>query len=209
MAIPAYKFSGKDMTSELYLPLLDSVTQLKGIQSATLMTEVPLGKTFLLTYSFQVEGKAAADIRKRELKSQLRIVGPNAPKEGTWSSRRFRCSARQHLMAYLEPGRLAALGRFGHRFGFGVSFKPAPSLFLVWCASARPVEALRNQQNVPQAALRKGVFRPLRPFAASSNLRLLSFGVVTPLVHSSLQPVCSTRLGIGPSFTDFTEIFGM
>jgi predicted permease len=80
MAIPAYKFSGKDMTSELYLPLLDSVTQLKGVQSATLMTEVPLGKTFRLNFSFQVEGKAAADIRKRELRSQLRVVGPNAQK---------------------------------------------------------------------------------------------------------------------------------
>jgi ABC-type antimicrobial peptide transport system permease subunit len=54
------------------------VMQLKGVQSATLMTEVPLGKTFRLNFSFQVKGKAASDIRKRELKCQLRVVGPNA-----------------------------------------------------------------------------------------------------------------------------------
>jgi predicted permease len=95
MAIPAFKFSGKDMTSELYLPLLDSVTQLRGVQSATLMTEVPLGKTFRLNFSFQVKGKAAADIRKRELKSQLRVVGPNAQKVfgfKMWKGRYFDAS---------------------------------------------------------------------------------------------------------------------
>jgi hypothetical protein len=32
---------------------------------------------------------------------------------------------------------------------------------------------------------------------------------LTLVHHSSLQPVCSTSLGIGPSFTDFTGIFGM
>ena len=80
MAIPAYKFSGKDMTSKLYLPLLDGVTRVKGVESATLMTEVPLGKTFRLNFSLRVEGKTAADIRKRELASQLRVVGPSAQK---------------------------------------------------------------------------------------------------------------------------------
>jgi len=80
MAIPAFKFNGKNMTTELYEPLLERVKQIPGIQSATLMTQVPLGKTFRINFSFQVEGKGASDLRKKELKAQLRVVGLDTQK---------------------------------------------------------------------------------------------------------------------------------
>ncbi len=80
MSIPAYKFAGRDMAAEFYQPLLERVQHLPGVQSATLMTEVPLGKTFRITYTFSVEGKSAADVRRRDMRSQLRVVGPETQK---------------------------------------------------------------------------------------------------------------------------------
>ena len=46
LAIPGYKFTGKDMTTDFYEPLLERVQHLPGVQAAGLITEVPLGKTF-------------------------------------------------------------------------------------------------------------------------------------------------------------------
>jgi predicted permease len=76
MTIPAYKFAGLDMTTTLYQPLLERVQHLPGVESAALMTEVPLGKTFQMIFSFDTEGNSAADIRKHELRAQFRAVSP-------------------------------------------------------------------------------------------------------------------------------------
>ena len=46
LQIPGYKFAGQNMTNNLYLPLLERVKHLPGVQAAGLMTEVPLGGTF-------------------------------------------------------------------------------------------------------------------------------------------------------------------
>ncbi len=46
LQIPGYKFAGQNMTSNLYLPMLERVKHLPGVQSAGLVSEVPLGKTF-------------------------------------------------------------------------------------------------------------------------------------------------------------------
>ena len=80
MAIPAYKFAGRDMTTELYQPLVERVQHLPGVQSAALMTEVPLGNTFQMIFSFDVPGSSAADIRTRDLRAQFRAVGPEMQK---------------------------------------------------------------------------------------------------------------------------------
>lgn len=80
MSIPAYKFAGRDMTAELYQPLLERVQHLPGVQSATLMTEVPLGKTFQMIFTFSTEGKSVADLRRREMQSRFRAVGPDMQK---------------------------------------------------------------------------------------------------------------------------------
>ncbi|MEO8736084.1 MAG: ABC transporter permease [Edaphobacter sp.] len=80
MTIPAYKFEGRDMRTELYEPLVERVKHLPGVQSAALMTEVPLGKTFQMTFSFGVSGKSAAEVRRRDLRAQFRAVGPETQK---------------------------------------------------------------------------------------------------------------------------------
>jgi predicted permease len=76
MTIPSYKFAGRNMTTELYQPLVDRVNHMPGVQSASLMTEVPLGNTFNMIFTFDAKGNSAADVRRRNLASQFRAVGP-------------------------------------------------------------------------------------------------------------------------------------
>jgi predicted permease len=76
MAIPAYRFAGQNMTTELYQPLVDRANRLPGVQSASLMTAVPLGTTFKMQFTFSAAGNSAADIRRRDMVSQFRAVGP-------------------------------------------------------------------------------------------------------------------------------------
>jgi predicted permease len=76
MAIPAYKFAGKNMTTELYQPLVDRANHMPGVHGASLMTEVPLGNTFKIQFTFGVDGNSAAEVRQRDLIAQFRAVGP-------------------------------------------------------------------------------------------------------------------------------------
>jgi predicted permease len=76
MTIPAYRFSGQNMTTELYQPLVDRANRIPGVQSASLMTAVPLGTTFKMQFTFSAQGNSAADIRRRDMVSQFRAVGP-------------------------------------------------------------------------------------------------------------------------------------
>jgi predicted permease len=76
MTIPGYKFAGQNMTTELYQPLVDRVNHMPGVQSASLLTEVPLGNTFSMIFTFDARGNSAADVRRRDLTSQFRAVGP-------------------------------------------------------------------------------------------------------------------------------------
>src|SRR5260370_30997800 len=76
MRIPAYRFEGQDMRTQLFQPLVDRARHLPGVQSAVLTTEVPLGKTFTMIFSFGVSGNSAADVRRRDLRAQFRAVGP-------------------------------------------------------------------------------------------------------------------------------------
>ena len=68
LKIPAYRFKGLDMGTQLYQPLLQRVRDLPGVENATLLTEVPLGKTYSISFSFS----------DRNLHAQLRAVGPEA-----------------------------------------------------------------------------------------------------------------------------------
>jgi predicted permease len=76
MTIPSYKYAGRDMTTALYQPLVDRVKHLPGVESATLLTEVPLGKTFSMIFSFDTSGNSSSAIRKRAPWAQFRAVGP-------------------------------------------------------------------------------------------------------------------------------------
>jgi predicted permease len=68
LKIPAYRFKGLDMGTQLYQPLLQRVRNLPGVENATLLTEVPLGKTYSISFSFS----------DRNLHAHLRAVGPEA-----------------------------------------------------------------------------------------------------------------------------------
>jgi predicted permease len=76
MTIPSYRFSGRDMTTDFYQPLIDRVKRLPGVQSAALMTEVPLGHTFSMIFTMRPAGHTAVDLQRREMKTQFRAVGP-------------------------------------------------------------------------------------------------------------------------------------
>jgi predicted permease len=76
MAIPAYRFAGQDITTQLYQPLVDRANRIPGVQSASLMTAVPLGTTFKMQFTFGVAGNSAAEVRRRDLVAQFRAVGP-------------------------------------------------------------------------------------------------------------------------------------
>ena len=76
MTIPAYKFAGQNMTTELYQPMVDRVNHMPGVQAAALMNAAPLENTFKMQFTFGVAGNSAADVRRRDLVAQFRAVGP-------------------------------------------------------------------------------------------------------------------------------------
>jgi predicted permease len=76
MTIPAYKFAGQNMTTELYQPLVDRVNHMPGVQAASLMNAAPLENTFKMQFTFGVAGNSPADVRRRDLVAQFRAVGP-------------------------------------------------------------------------------------------------------------------------------------
>ena len=75
LTIPTYSFTNRDMTRELYQPLLERVQHLPGVQSATLMTEVPLGQTFHMRLTLQVKYRGHHN-RDDLITSNFRAVSP-------------------------------------------------------------------------------------------------------------------------------------
>jgi predicted permease len=53
--IPSFRFAGRNMTADLYEPMLERVQHLHGVQAAGLMTDVPLGRNFLVTLTLSEE----------------------------------------------------------------------------------------------------------------------------------------------------------
>jgi predicted permease len=76
MAIPAYKFVGRNMTTALYQPLVERVQHLPGVQAASLITEVPLAKALPILFTLADEGQGPDADRRRSLVAQFRAVGP-------------------------------------------------------------------------------------------------------------------------------------
>jgi putative ABC transport system permease protein len=74
MIIPAYKFDGRNMTTQLYQPLVDRVERLPEVQAAALTTAVPLGKRFPILLTFAADDPESARIEN--LVVQFRAVGP-------------------------------------------------------------------------------------------------------------------------------------
>jgi predicted permease len=78
LTIPAYRFANRNMTTELYQPLLERVQHLPGVEAATLMTEVPLGQTFHMVLSLAGEGYGAHRSESDPITSNFRAVSPEA-----------------------------------------------------------------------------------------------------------------------------------
>lgn len=76
MAIPAYKFEGRNMTAALYQPLVERVERLPGVQAASLTTAVPLGSRFPILFTFATNELDPESVRIEDLVSQFRAVGP-------------------------------------------------------------------------------------------------------------------------------------
>ena len=77
MVIPAYRFDGKNMTTELYQPLVERVERLPGVQAAALTTAVPLGRRFPILLTFAADETNPESMRIEDLQVQFRAVGPS------------------------------------------------------------------------------------------------------------------------------------
>jgi len=76
MVIPAYRFDGRNMTRELYQPLVERVERLPGVEAAALTTAVPLGKRFPILFTFATDENDPESVRIEDLTAQFRAVGP-------------------------------------------------------------------------------------------------------------------------------------
>jgi predicted permease len=74
MTIPNYKYAGRDLYRDLYAPLLERVQHMSGVQSASLMSEVPLGKTFNIVFSFGDGNGNATDVRRGKIRAKAGAV---------------------------------------------------------------------------------------------------------------------------------------
>jgi predicted permease len=77
MVIPAYKFDGRNMSTELYQPLVERVERMPGVQAAALTTAVPLGRRFPIILSFAADEADPESRRIEDLMVQFRAVGPS------------------------------------------------------------------------------------------------------------------------------------
>ncbi len=75
LSIPSYRFAGRNLTDSLYMPLLDRVQHLHGVQSAALMNEVPLGKTFVVHIEMQMNGIRVAAFMKAVSPDLQKVFG--------------------------------------------------------------------------------------------------------------------------------------
>ena len=90
MSIPNYKYAGRDLYKELYEPLLERVQHLPGVQSASLISEVPLGHTFNIVFSFGDGNGSAADVRRSKIRAKANGVTPDNQKVFRFSMLRGR-----------------------------------------------------------------------------------------------------------------------
>ena len=76
LVIPAYKFDGRNMTTELYQPLVERVERMPGVRAASLTTAVPLGKRFPILLTFAADHLDPESPRMEDIVAQFRAVGP-------------------------------------------------------------------------------------------------------------------------------------
>jgi predicted permease len=75
LAIPSYRFDGQNLTQALYEPLLERVQRVSGVESAGLITQVPLGKTFVLHLEMQLSGRSVMAFMKAVSPEMQKVFG--------------------------------------------------------------------------------------------------------------------------------------
>jgi predicted permease len=90
MSIPNYKYAGRDLYKELYEPLLERVQHMPGVESASLMSEVPLGQTFNIVFSMGDGDGSAIDVRRGKIRARASAVTPDNQKVFRFSMLRGR-----------------------------------------------------------------------------------------------------------------------
>ncbi len=75
LAIPSYRFDGQNLTQALYEPLLERVQHVNGVESAGLITQVPLGKTFVLHLEMQLGGRGVMAFMKAVSPEMQKVFG--------------------------------------------------------------------------------------------------------------------------------------
>src|SRR5277367_117000 len=79
LQIPGYKFAGRNMTNNLYLPLLERAKHLPGVQAAGLMSEVPLGTTFNVALTLKGDNTGSRGATK-DVSAKLNAASPELQK---------------------------------------------------------------------------------------------------------------------------------
>jgi len=75
LSIPSFRYANQNMTRVLYEPLLDRVQHLHGVQSAGLISSVPLGHHFLLHMELYMEGHPLVAFMKATTPGMQRVLG--------------------------------------------------------------------------------------------------------------------------------------
>ena len=75
LSIPSYRFAGQNMTERLYQPLLEHAQRLHGVESAGLMSQVPLGNTFVLHLQLQMNGYKIVAFMKAVSPEMQKVFG--------------------------------------------------------------------------------------------------------------------------------------
>jgi len=73
--IPAFRFAGKDMAHALYGPMLERVQHLHGVQSAGLISEVPLSQMPAIHLQMQMNGYAIVALMKAVSPEMQQVLG--------------------------------------------------------------------------------------------------------------------------------------
>jgi predicted permease len=73
--IPAFRFAGKDMAHVLYAPMLEQVQHLHGVESAGLISEVPLSQMPAIHLQMQMNGYAIVSLMKAVSPEMQQVLG--------------------------------------------------------------------------------------------------------------------------------------
>ncbi|HTW48867.1 MAG TPA: FtsX-like permease family protein, partial [Acidobacteriaceae bacterium] len=73
--IPGYRYAQRSLTADLYQPILDRVQHLHGVESAGLMTEVPLGHTFTMMLTMYEKGHNVNALMKAATPGVQQVFG--------------------------------------------------------------------------------------------------------------------------------------